>query len=251
VPHRGGVSLAHRFAAAVAAERNADEGEGDGHLLPEQLARATARALAVDGAGLSVLAGPHGRSPLGASSPDAARAERLQFTVGSGPCLLAHTSGQPVFVVEDDIRVRWPAFADLLFTATPYRGIVCLPLRPPISGALDLFLENADDVARVDVFDAIAVGDLLTSALADAAVWSTWSEAEGPAWLHSPAAQRRAVVWTAVGRTGAALGIDAPEALALLRGRAYSAGRSVDSVAADLVSGRLRPDDVAGRPGAD
>jgi hypothetical protein len=59
------------------------------------------------------------------------------------------------------------------------------------------------------------------------------------------------VVWTAVDRTSGALEVDHPEALALLRGYSYSAGRSVDSVAADLVSGRLRPADVLGRPGED
>ncbi|PZA19395.1 GAF domain-containing protein, partial [Modestobacter versicolor] len=189
------MTLAEHFATALAETGGDDE---DGHLLPDRLARATARVLEVDGAGLSVLAGPHGRSPLGASSPDAARAERLQFTAGVGPCRLAHATGQPVFVVEDDIRTRWPGFADLLLTGTPFRGIVSLPLRPPICGALDLFTVDPGGVARLDVFDALAVGDLVTSALADAAVWSTWSEAAGPDWLHSPAAERRAVVWQAV-----------------------------------------------------
>jgi hypothetical protein len=240
------VSLAERFAAAVAAETDDEE---DIHLLPDRLARAAARVLGVDGVGVSVLGGPHGHSPLGASSPEAARAERLQFTVGSGPCLLAHSSGQPIFVVEDDIRHRWPAFADLLLTTTPFHGIVSLPLRAPISGALNLFFRDPAEVAQLDVFDALAVGDLVTSALGDATVWSDWSAAEGPDWLHSPPALRRAAVWQAVGRTGFALDLDAPEALALLRAHAYAGGRSLDSVAADLISGRLVPADVVDRPG--
>jgi hypothetical protein len=240
------VSLADRFAAAVAAETDAQD---DGHLLPDRLARATVRLLGIDGAGVSVLSGPHGRLPLGASSPDAARAERLQFTVGSGPCLLAHSSGQPVFVVEDDLRRRWPAFADLLLTSTPFHGVVSLPLRAPISGALDLFFRDPGHVARLDVFDAVAVGELVTSTLADAAVWSHSPAATGPEWLNSPPALRRAAVWQAVGRTSAALDVDAPEALALLRAHAYAGGRSVDSVAADLISGRLVPADVVDRPG--
>jgi hypothetical protein len=240
-----GVTLAHRFAAAVsAAAGSSDDGDVDGHLLPDRLARATAQLLELDGAGLSVLAGQQGHVPIGASSSDAARAERMQFTVGSGPCRLAHATGQPVFVVEQDLRHRWPAFADLLFTGTPFRGVVALPLRPPISGALDLFFTDPGAVARLDVFDAVAVGDLVTSALADAAMSSTWSEAAGPDWLHSPAAERRAVVWQAVGRAGAALDLEATETLALLRAHAYAAGRSVDTVAADLVSGRLVPADV-------
>jgi hypothetical protein len=238
------VSLAERFAAALAAET---DDKDDGHLLPDRLARVAARLLEVDGAGLSVLGNAASRSPLGASSPEAARAERLQFTVGTGPCLLAHDSGQPVFVVEEDIRRRWPAFADLLLTDTPFRGVVSLPLRAPVSGAMNLFFRDPGDVPRLDVFDALAVGDLVTSRLGDAAVWSTSSEASGPDWLHSPPARRRAAVWQAVGRTSVALDVDAAEALALLRGYAYAGGRSVDSVAADLVSGRLVPADVAGR----
>jgi hypothetical protein len=246
----GGVSLTARFATALAAEA---EQEDDGHLLPDRLSRAAARVLDVDGAGLSVLAGAQGHSPLGASSPEAARAERLQFTVGIGPCLLAHSPGQPVFVVEDDLRLRWPAFADLLLTDTPFRGIVSLPLRSPLAGvgAMDLFFRDPAEVPRLDVFDALAVGSMVTSALGDAALWSTWSAEAGPDWLQSPPALRRAAVWTAVGRASVALDVDAPQALALLRGYAYAAGRSVDSVAADLVSGRLLPSEVAGRPGGD
>jgi hypothetical protein len=240
------VSLAERFAAAVAAET---DGEDDGHLLPDRLARAAARTLGVDAVGLSVLTGD-GRSPLGASSSEAARAERLQFTVGNGPCLLAHQSGQPVFVVESDIRRRWPAFADLLLSTTSFHGIVSLPLRAPLArvGAMDLFFRDPGGVPRLDVFDALAVGDLVSSALGDATIWSSWSDTAGPDWLFSPPALRRAAVWQAVGRTGVALDVDEHEALALLRGYAYATGRTVDSVAADLVSGRLVPADIAGRP---
>ena len=240
------MSLAERFAESLAAEA---DGEDDGHLLPGRLARAAARLLAVDGAGISLLSGNAGRSPLGASSPDAARAERLEFTVGSGPCLLAHESGQPVFVVEDDVRRRWPVFADLLIGSTPFRGIASLPLRSPLTrvGAMNLFFRDAADVSRLDVFTALTVADLVTSALGDALVWSVWTAETGPEWLNSPPAVRRAAVWTAVGQTGAALDVDAAEALALLRGYAYAAGRSVDSVAADLVSGRLSTGDVVGR----
>jgi hypothetical protein len=94
----------------------------------------------------------------------------------------------------------------------------------------------------------VAVGELVVSALGDAAVWSTWSEAEGPDWLRSPPAVRRAVVWQAVGQTAAACDVDAAVALSLLRAHAYAGGRSVDSLAADLVSGRLVLADVLGRP---
>jgi hypothetical protein len=243
------VSLADRFTAAVAAETGtASPGEPDGHLLPARLSRAAARLLGADGAGLSLLTGERERTPLGASSPDAGRAERLQFTAGSGPCMQAQQTGQPVFVVEEDILRRWPAFGDLLLTQTPFRGIVSLPLRAPLAGigAMNLFFRDAADVRGLDVFDAVAVAELITNALGDAAVLSTWSEAAGPDWLHSPPALRRAAVWDAVGRTSMALDVDTPEALSMLRAFAYAGGRSVDAVAADMLSGRLVPADVGG-----
>src|SRR3954447_22555019 len=244
------MSLVARFSAAFAAE--ADDpagGQDDGHLLPDRLARAAARLLEVDGVGLSLLVGKSGHSPLGASSPEAGLAERLQFTVGAGPCMMAEATGQPVFVVEDDLRRRWPAFADLLVAHTPFRGVVALPLRSPVAGngAMDLFFRDPTDVPRLDVFDAVAVGDLVSSALGDATVLTTWSEAAGPDWLRSPAARSRAAVWHAVGRASLRLDVDAPHALALLRGYASADGRSLDSVAADLLDGRLAPD-VLSRP---
>ena len=157
--------------------------------------------LKVDGAGIS-LTDPEGRRvPLGASSEDASAAERLQFTTGGGPCMTAQETRQPVFAVEEDLLRRWPAFADLLLGGTPFRAVVALPLQPALAGdgAMDLFFTRADDVTDLDVFEALAVGELVTSALSEAAVWSAWTPAEGPEWLHGPLPRRRAAVWEAMG----------------------------------------------------
>jgi hypothetical protein len=215
-------------------------------LLPERLAVAAARMLPVDGAGLS-LAGPDGRRiPLGASSEHAARAERLQFTVGSGPCMTAQLSREPVFALLGDLRRRWPAFADLLVARTPYRAVVALPLREAIAGmgAMDLYLEREEDLPALDVFEAMSVGDLVTSVLSDTAVWSTWEPGRGPEWLHGPAARRRGEVWKAMGAVMLALEVDAPTALDVLRAAAYGQDRPVDDVAADLLAGRLAPEQL-------
>ena len=215
-------------------------------LLPVRLARACAAMLDVDAASLSLVDPSGERVPLGASRPDAETAERLQFTVGAGPCMAAQQTRQPVFAVEEDLRRRWPAFADLLFGATPFHGVVALPLQPALAGpgAIDLFFEDAGAVTDLDVFEAMAVGELVTSELSDAAVWSTWRQDEGPEWLHGPAPRRRAAVWEAMGKVGIELEMGAPAALALMRGAAYAAGRTVDDVAEDLLSGRLRPSDL-------
>jgi hypothetical protein len=216
------------------------------------LARACDAVLPVDGAGISVLdVEQQQRVPLGASNDDAECAERLQFTVGTGPCAEAQSTRQPVFAVEDDLRRRWPAFTDLLFGNTPYRAVVALPLRPALagSGAIDLYFREGGRVTGLDVFEALAVGELVTSALSEATVWSTWSPAHGPDWLQGPTPRRRATVWEAMGKVAVELQIGAPAALDLLRAAAYGSGRLVDDVAADLVDGTLTPEDLPGDVG--
>ncbi|WP_346622018.1 GAF domain-containing protein [Blastococcus montanus] len=240
------MTIADRFRAALA-EVSAAEPAGP-ELLPERLSRACARVLAVDGAGLSMVDATGRWVPLGSSGPVAAAAERMQFTAGDGPCTTSQRRGQPVFAVEEDLRQRWPVFAGLLLGGTPFRAVVALPLRPSPSGdgALDLYFTRPAAVPELDVFAAVAVGQLVSSALSDAAVWSTWSPAEGPGWLQGPAPRRRAAVWEAMGKVGIALDVDPADALALMRAAAATTGRSVDDLAADLLSGRepvesLRP----------
>lgn len=58
---------------------------------------------------------------------------------------------------------------------------------------------------------------------------------DGPAWLDSPAAERRSVVWQAMGFLNAGLGLTSTDALALLRAYAYSHGRDLDALAAQVI----------------
>jgi hypothetical protein len=238
------VTISGRFDAAL--DDVAEPALAGPELLPVRLARAVARTLRVDGAGLSLLDAAEQRLPLGGSSETAETAERLQFTVGVGPCMTAQTTRQPVFAVEPDLRSRWPMFTELLFRATPYQAVVALPLQPSVAGAgaIDLYFTSSEDVPALDVFEALAVGELVSSALSDAAVWSTWSPAEGPEWLRGPAPQRRAAVWEAMAKVSVDLEVTVATALDLLRARAYGSGRSVDDVAAELLSGALQACDL-------
>ena len=244
------MTIATRFAAALGAE--AARGPGGTDLLPVRLARAAASTLGVDDAGLSVVDAAGRRIPLGSSSTAAACAERLQFTVGGGPCWEAQRTRQPVFAVLADLRRRWMPFADLLTAQTPYRAVVAFPLREDLAGAgaLDLYFTDETAVPELDVFAAVAVGELVTAALTEAAVWSDWAAERGPDWLHGPEARRRAAVLRAAGRAAMDLGTDPATALALLRGAAYAGGRTVEDVAEDLEDGRLRVEDLAEGPAA-
>jgi hypothetical protein len=245
-----GVTIARRFEAAL--DEVTDPGLIGPELLPVRLARACARTLGVEDAGLSLVDAALQRVPLGAGSAAGEVAERLQFTVGSGPCITAQETRQPVFAVEDDLRQRWPVFTDLLVGSTPFRAVVALPLQPALAGtgAIDLYFRRSAQVLELDVFEALAVGELVTSALSDAAVWSAWSPTEGPEWLQGPTPQRRAAVWGAIGKLAVDLQVSAPAALGLLRAYAYGAGRTVDDVAGELLSGHLRAADLQGGRGA-
>jgi hypothetical protein len=233
------VSIADRFHEEErATARHGLEGP---ELLPERLARAAAAMMPVADASLSLLEGGDKRVPLGSSSPEAARAERLQFTVGDGPCMAAARLGEPVFASEDVLRRRWPQFTEQLFERTAYRAVVAFPLKQALSGlgALDLYFRRSERIAQVDVFEAMAVGELITAALSDAAVFSDWTVDLGPDWLHTPSARRRAKVWQAMGRLSLQLDVDGPGALDLMRDYALATGRDIDGVAVDVLSDRL------------
>lgn len=245
------MTIAARFEREL--EAAARTGLDAPELLPERLARAAAAMLPVDDAGLSLLEQGDKRVPLGASSPAAAVAERLQFTAGDGPCMTAQRTGEPVFATEDDLRRRWPGFAQLLFEHTPFRAIVGLPLQHALAGigAMDVYFLRSEGIAEMEVFDAFAVGGLITSALSEAAVFSDWTPADGPDWLRAPAAQRRGKVWEAIGKLSLELELDTPTTLELMRAHALASDRVVDDVALDVLRGHLDPDalrmDDAGR----
>src|SRR3954468_5149909 len=100
------MSIAGRFEEALTSVT--ETGLDGPELLPTRLARAVARMLPVDGAGLS-LSGPEGeRPPPGAASEHAGVPDRLQFAVGGGPCMTAQEPHEPVFALHGDLQRRWP-----------------------------------------------------------------------------------------------------------------------------------------------
>ena len=227
------MSITEQFTDAVAAAA----GELPGlELLPERLARACAQVLPVDGAGISLFFAADRRLPLGASDPTSAVAERLQFTVGEGPCLSSHAEGHVIVADEDDIRTRWPAFHDDLVSRTPIRSVVSLPLDDEFSelGVLDLYLVPPHDPGRLDLALGRAVAGEVTAALR-ATNGRTSVDADGPAWLDAPAAGRRSLVWQAIGFVNTGLGVRSPDALAMLRAHAYGEGLTLDDLAARVV----------------
>jgi hypothetical protein len=237
------LTITQDFAAAVRADEAALPGP---ELLPERLARACAAVLPVDGAGLSVFFAEDRRLPLGASDAIAASAERLQFTVGEGPCLTAGATGQPVVADEEELFRSWPVFADALVTKTPIRGVIALPLRGPLRdiGAVDLYLQSAERVRSVSLADVLTVLTALSLCFADAMAGQPHTES-GPSWLDAPPAGRRAQVWQALGMINAGLHLRTTDAMSLLRAYAYGHDAVVDDVADAVVQRRLSLDELS------
>jgi hypothetical protein len=243
------VDTASRFTKALDAESSAQHDDPD--LLPVRLARAAAAVLPVDGVGLSIHRGPDLRTPLAASTEVASLAESLQFTAGTGPCLLAAESRYPVFATEELLARRWPIFHDLLVTETPMRSVLALSLPDPLKGVagMDLFSTDPDGATAIDPFEARLVAGLVSERLGSAGDWSPWPSIEEPVWVRTPAARRRSRLWMAVGMVMSALHVPFPDALALLRAHAYATDRTADDLAADLVARRIHPDQL--REGSD
>jgi hypothetical protein len=230
----------NRFIVALARER----ATGDSDFLPDQLSRAAAHALAVDGVGLSLA----GEQPalLGASSAMATVAEQLQFTVGAGPCLVAVDTQFPLFGVESYLLRRWPVYHDLLATQTPYRSVVSYPLSHGLTGvgALVLYMVDPAGPLGLDSLGAQAVVGLVSAELTASAVWATRYRPGLQHWIDTPGARVRAVTWQAVRSIRDVLDTSDADALALIRARAYSTRRLVDEIASDLVTGTTSVQDL-------
>ncbi|MEO9140506.1 MAG: GAF domain-containing protein [Jatrophihabitans sp.] len=218
-------------------------------LLPSMLARAAASALGADGAGISVLSDRY-RVPIGSSSATAARAERLQFTVGDGPCLDAVAQLQPQRVDEDQMRGEWPEFHDELCRHTPYRSIVALPIivAEGVRGAMDIYLVSTTMPAYRTVTDAVAIGAAVSEMLGQVAesgsMTARWSAGEIPDWLYGEQSRHRLRLWIAVGVLMAQLDLDSPAALDRLRAHAFATDFDIDMLADGLIDGTLTARDL-------
>ena len=220
---------------------------GEANLTPAALARAVTQVLPIDGAGLSTMVSVL-RLPLGASSEVARRAEELQSTLGEGPCLDAAEKQSTVCAGPDELKARWPLYADELTAKTPFRAVVAVPLHAAGQGvfaALDVYSTDPHLPDRIDAhaLEALAstVAALLVVCVAE--IHDIDAPETGPDW-YRVAAGRRHDVWLAIGMVMASRAVRTRDALALLRGQAYAASCSLDDLAADLVQGRRRLTDL-------
>ena len=213
-------------------------------MLPAVLTRACVRVLAVAGAGLSIT--DQLRVPLGASDDLVARAERLQTTLGEGPCLTATAAREPLIADQDLMATRWPMFHRELLDQTPFRSIASLPLNSldhQRLGALDLYSTEPNFVPSTRLADITTnVADPIAGILFDPAPAPFQRGAVSSAGLTNPPVTIRMNVWVAVGILIEHATLNNADALAALRAYAFSHDMTLEDVATEMSTRRLDPD---------
>ncbi|MFF3202468.1 ANTAR domain-containing protein [Streptomyces sp. NPDC002962] len=225
--------------AAQAARRGAPVGVVD-------VCTAAVAALPVGGAGVSAMSRTAASHPLCSTDDISEQLEELQLTLGEGPCVDAFAHGSAVLspdLLTGGLQDRWPVFADAALEAGA-RAVFALPLQiGAISpGVLDLYADVPTVLDAEELADALAFADLATILLLDARIDETRAQPGAPSPDHGfeDLGGYRAEIDQATGILTVQLEVGVDEAFVRLRAHAYTQGRRLADVAADVVAHRLR-----------
>jgi hypothetical protein len=203
----------------------------------EELSRTVMGSAGVDGCGVSVLSAEGTQVTVCVTDKASARVEELQQTLGEGPCFDAATTGSPVLLddmtdVGQGVGTRWPVFHEQLLEVGVH-ALFAFPIRiGAISlGTIDLYRRSPGPLSPEQLTSALLGVDALGAALLDV---DSWGAREDRGLTHSM------LVHQAAGMVMVQLDARIDVALVRLRATAFAEGRSVDAMAADVVSGRRR-----------
>lgn len=198
--------------------------------------------LAVTGAGIAMVTSAGHRGVICATDDVSAKIEELQLTLGEGPCVDAALSGSPVLLPDlgqsADVAVeRWPAFIEGAATAG-VEAVFAFPLRVGVInvGVLDLYRNAPGELSTDELAGALIAADAAALAL-------LYLDVEGADAFtddHDARASYQLQVHQATGMVLAQTGVTIDQAFLLLRARAFSEGRPLAELAADVVAGRVR-----------
>jgi hypothetical protein len=161
--------------------------------------------------------------------------ERLQLTLGEGPCVDSSTSRLPVLVPDlgdpqDLVASRWPVFRTEA-TRLGARAIFAFPIHFGTIqlGAVDLYRRSPGPLSGPQLDNALAGVDGVGLAVLEA-----------PDQYGDPSAPvtTTMVVHQAAGMVMAQLDSSIEEAVVRLRAAAFAENRTVNELAADIVNGR-------------
>jgi len=202
-------------------------------------------AVAVDGAGLSMMTSAGHRGTVCATDDVARQIEDLQFALGEGPCFDAFTGGGPMFI--EDMRTisgaageRWPVFNEAV-AAAGVEALFAFPLligAIPL-GAMDLYRRRPGPLTQVQLRAAWRIADAAADALLDV---RSGTAMDLPADATPAGASYRLEVHQATGMVSVQLGVSMEEAFLRLRAYAYAHERRLSDVADDVIARRLQLD---------
>ena len=200
----------------------------------EGLLRACCLATGMDGAGVSIMSTQGTREPLCATDDLATQIERLQLTLGEGPCVDSSTSGSPVLVPDltdpdDAVAGRWPVFREEA-TRLGARAIFAFPIRFGAIGlgAVDLYRRSPGALSLSELGSALNSVDAVGLAVLEA------PDQYGDLGAHATTSM---VVHQAAGMVMGQLDSSIEEAMVRLRAAAFAENRTVNELAVDVVNG--------------
>jgi GAF domain len=210
---------------------------------------ACAQQLGGAGAGFSAVSDQVLREPVLASGPAAEELEELQFTLGQGPGMDAAVRG-PVLAADlaaPEAQRRWTAFAPAA-AGLGMRGMFAFPVAVGASliGVLDVYRTRPGPLEAEELAQGLVFADVALVLALDERT-GIGSGVDGVA--DAAASTRTAQVHQATGMVSARLDVSMPDALAILRARAYARGQRLTDLAADVLARQVRLD--PGPPGAD
>ncbi|MDF2444659.1 MAG: hypothetical protein JWR01_2862 [Subtercola sp.] len=195
-------------------------------------------ALPITGLSLSVTSNSGQESTLSESDATATTLSELQFARGQGPHWRALKTGRPVLVPDVSTSAGdWPLFSEAL-SGLPVGAIFAFPLRigAVVVGVVDLYSSAIGTLTERQVLTATGLAQAATGE----AVWRATESANDDVTLSSsPVPETRREVQQATGMILAQLDVSATDAFYRLRMHAFSTGRSIQSVAADVIARTL------------
>jgi GAF domain-containing protein len=200
-------------------------------------------ALPVSGASVTVISAAGGQSTLGSSDAVAARIDELQFELGEGPQWVAARSGHIVMIpdVASDSHHEWPVFGAAL-TELGVGAVFSVPLRmgAVTLGAATLYRTRPGELSKDQQISALAIASAIASRAVQGGLRSATDDAP-PESAAIPALRRE--VHQATGMILVQLDTTATIAYSRLQAYAFANGRTVQSVAHDVVLRTLTFDD--------
>jgi hypothetical protein len=214
---------------------------------PDDLCRPFLAALPISGASIAVISAAGSRSMLSSSDDVAARIDELQFELGEGPQLLAFRSGDSVLIrnVSHSGHDEWPVFGAALADLR-VRALFSIPMKmgAVTVGVATLYREWPGSLSDDQLISALAIASAIAGAAVQRAILLS-NENAPPESAAAPALRRE--VHQATGMILVQLDTTATIAYSRLQAYAFSTGRTVQSIAHDVVTRKLTFDDQTSR----